>query len=178
MIDNPYQSPPSETAQAPSSAQAKRPPLPYLWNFGILAAAAWYTWEMTWVIVQLYGLLHKLNPTGGLYVHDVAIMVDVAAHILWVWFLAGSLGSWTWTKVGRQFRWLYAAGFLVFLVGSIVRLAIDRFNDLGFQSGGNGLDGYLLFVGLFALVAFPIVVYGTGYLGLIAHRFQRRVEVR
>jgi hypothetical protein len=174
MTENPYKSPASAATQlkhSPPSAKPKRRVWPYVWNFGVLVAAACYTWQMTDVLLQLYGLHQKLQPTGNLYVNDVLRMVEVAALIAWSWFLAGSVTSWTWTKVRPAVRWLYAAGFTVFLVGTVVRVLISRWYS---HFGPNdGVGDYVMFVVFSAVVAFPIVVYGTGYIGLIANRFKR-----
>jgi hypothetical protein len=38
----------------------------------------------------------------------------------------------------------------------------------------NGLDGYALFLISFEFVAFPILVFHTGYIGLVLQRFVSR----
>ena len=94
--------------------------------------------------------------------------VDLGAAIFEI-LLAISLSSWGWKVFSKRTRYIYAASAIALILGTVVCIAVWYWNFGRVSS----ISDFITFAISVPLVVFPIVVFGTGYPGLIKRRWVR-----
>jgi hypothetical protein len=138
------------------------------WNVAVLFIAG----SLLWLIApKVYGQLLMVAQDGAKwspFTRFVTGWVGAEGLALLVLILLGahSLGTWAWRRNPPRVRWTYACIGIVLFLGVIVSIISDHLHV-----GHIFYDDYIVFLFVYALFAFPILVFGRAYPALLARLF-------
>jgi len=137
-----------------------------IWNLLLVCLGIAILWL---VVPKVFPQFREISPTlpGTFRARAIMVGFQGIGLIVTALLLFGSLSSWAWQGISSIGRWFYGLMSLLLLGGAGVSIYID-YVDMGFVGYGD----YITFIFSVLLIAFPIVAFGTGYIGL-AYRFWR-----
>ncbi|OHB76913.1 MAG: hypothetical protein A2Z34_00990 [Planctomycetes bacterium RBG_16_59_8] len=141
-----------------------------IWNLVLVCCGIALLWLFVPKVLSQFKSI-SLDLPDALRARIVMSVFQGVGLIVVVLLLLGSISSWAWQRVSAAGRWFYGIMGVSLLGGAGVSIYIDH-AEMGFVGYGD----YATFGFSVLLIAFPVVAFGTGHIGLACRFWKRRCD--